>query len=150
MLGLSCSLFVMLRVRHTGKTPPPYTPPPILSPMRSGTGLFRGVHWRPHSANSSLSTSLPATKITSLQQEAIPEEPPQVEPPAQIEPEVTLKTEPSIVEPVVEEEEAAPDVPAAPETDTQPHINIGPDHQASLPALRSMLSINYICLYTVV
>lgn len=147
-------------MRHTGKTPPPYTPPPILSPMRSGTGLFSRVYWRPQLTAAAgpglLSTSLPAAKLSQLQQEPIAEEvqpiaQPKVEPTVQ--PTVTqpymqrqqsllqtqqslLQTQPSIVESVTQEE-AEPQVPPAPETDIQPHINIGTDHQASLPALKS-------------
>ena len=30
-------------MEHSGSTPPPYTPPPMLSPMRSGSGLFCAV-----------------------------------------------------------------------------------------------------------
>ena len=31
-------------VEHKGNTPPPYTPPPMLSPIRSGSGLFWSIH----------------------------------------------------------------------------------------------------------
>ncbi|XP_067941501.1 zinc finger protein 541-like [Watersipora subatra] len=123
-------------VRQTGKTPPPYTPPPILSPMRIGTGLFRGPYWRPPVASgASLSASLPATKISSLQQEPITEEPDQA-----VEHD-DFQTHASTVEPVVIEENSIepviePQLNPPPETDIQPHINIGPEHQATLPALR--------------
>jgi len=59
---------------HSGRTPPPYTPPPILSPMRSGTGLFCGLR---RLSSGPLSASLPTPKLLAMrQQSSIPEEPP--------------------------------------------------------------------------
>ena len=87
-------------------------------------------------SGASLSASLPATKISSLQQEPITEEPDQA-----VEHD-DFQTHASTVEPVVIEENSIepviePQLNPPPETDIQPHINIGPEHQATLPALRS-------------
>ena len=155
------------RVRHTGKTPPPYTPPPILSPLRSGTGLFCATYARSNSMGP-LSASLPATKFSQLKQQmSIPEEPSSIvteasstiilssqtqqhpSPALTAEPLMMVaKTEPVVVLPSVElqvhtpvesrtEKVADESIPPPPETDIQPHINIGDNHQASLPSLRS-------------
>lgn len=120
--------------RSTGKTPPPYTPPPILSPMRNGTGLFHGISYRPLTG---LSASLPAAKLSMLlrQQDSMPEDSAPVEfQPLQHQPEAVPEVEPAEAEEKAAEEEV---LPPPLETDIQPHINIGHNHQATLPTLRS-------------
>lgn len=117
---------------HTGRTPPPYTPPPILSPMRSGTGLFYGIMHRPSLGG--LSASMPATKLSSQlrQQDSVPcDESVAIE---QRQPEPVSEVIPAESTDVVAEEES---IPPPPETDIQPHINIGTSHQASLPVVQS-------------
>ena len=51
------------RLGHKGTTPPPYTPPPMLSPIRSGSGLFWTVQgpYKPYTPKSA-----PITPRTSL------------------------------------------------------------------------------------
>lgn len=160
------------RQRHTGKTPPPYTPPPILSPIRSGTGLFYSLYHRQQSANGGgLSASLPAGRLSTQlrREESIAEESeasldvvktdsvsasmssehspvarvtaaisktdlqPEVQRQPFEEPQVAEAESHEMKSQGSNEEEAPPPL----ETDIQPHINIGPGHQAALPTLMS-------------
>jgi len=176
-----CNAGLCCRSRHPSRTPPPYTPPPILSPIRSGTGLFHGIYrpqgtpsTAPSASTANLSTSLPAPRLAQLKHTPIPEEDQlQEEDPLQLEPsqpppvslpvslpvpqplltfqvkaeavELTAPTE-SLVQqhadaPACVDSDSVPEVPPAPVTDTQPHINIGTGHQATLPTLRSEYSV---------
>lgn len=51
----------VLTGEHKGNTPPPYTPPPMLSPIRSGSGLFWTIQKPP-----STPMTAPVTPRTSL------------------------------------------------------------------------------------
>lgn len=132
--------------------------------MRSGTGLYGRLYGRPHTAGASLFSSLPTAKLLQLKQQmSIPEEPSSLDVVAdiaseqarQLEEERVLPPIPShitqpvkiqspeamqIVEPVVEEEEKDTGPPPPP-TDIKPKINVGNEHQATLPTLRSKLLI---------
>ncbi|KAK3597415.1 hypothetical protein CHS0354_040150 [Potamilus streckersoni] len=84
---------------------PPYTPPPMLSPVRSGSGLF----W---SISGAFPTSVPVTPRSSLSLSRSGSS------------SGSLKKEESLEQ--VEEE-------ATPETDVKPHVNVGPQYQAVTP-----------------
>ncbi|GIY07466.1 zinc finger protein 541 [Caerostris extrusa] len=84
-------------------SPPPYTPPPMLSPVRSGSGLF----WHILSGSGSLTPkSAPITPSFGLSRRA------------------------SIGEPLSEVEEEFTELP---ESDSVPHVNIGSSFQAKIP-----------------
>ncbi|XP_062577324.1 transcriptional-regulating factor 1-like isoform X1 [Saccostrea cucullata] len=97
-----------------GNTPPPYTPPPMLSPIRSGSGLFCSLSGyipiTPKSAPLTPRNSLllSARSISSLK---------------------------SDIGDIQEEEEPQPEaaVEPPPETDVLPHVNIGSQYQAEIP-----------------
>ncbi|GAB6021741.1 hypothetical protein CHUAL_004319 [Chamberlinius hualienensis] len=93
-------------------SPPPYTPPPMLSPVRSGPGLF----WHVLSGSGSLTPkSAPVTpgRFSNCYTSAS----------------VTIDTIPVVAEETTDSE--------PPETDIQPHVNIGASFQANLPSFRT-------------
>ncbi|XP_059142153.1 uncharacterized protein LOC131929789 isoform X2 [Physella acuta] len=105
--------------RGKGHTPPPYTPPPMLSPFRSGSGLFCTLH----SAQPQTPRSAPVSgKALFMRRGSLG----------------SGKTE-GIVEFLADQ--TTKEEPA-PETDTEAHINIGPDYQAVLPLLRDKSKAN--------
>ncbi|GFQ87091.1 mitotic deacetylase-associated SANT domain protein [Trichonephila clavata] len=84
-------------------SPPPYTPPPMLSPVRSGSGLF----WHILSGSGSLTPkSAPITPSFGLSRKA------------------------SFGETTSDMEEEFTEVP---ESDSVPHVNIGSNYQAKIP-----------------
>ncbi|XP_078419080.1 uncharacterized protein mideasb isoform X2 [Cetorhinus maximus] len=87
--------------------PPPYTPPPILSPMREGSGLYFNA-FLSSSSNSSQPVTPRSTPKTCLSQSNSVETPPPV---------LSLMSEAT---------------PAS----IEPRINIGPRFQAEIPGLR--------------
>ncbi|CAN7994051.1 unnamed protein product, partial [Ixodes pacificus] len=103
----------------TGASPPPYTPPPMLSPLRSGSGLFWHVYPGPRSAGPATPhTGTPRDRTATVHVAGM-----------------TAGVSPSPVEvlgeaPLSDEEEEF-----APETDILPHVNVGPQFQARLPPL---------------
>ncbi|XP_076441996.1 uncharacterized protein LOC143281005 isoform X2 [Babylonia areolata] len=90
-----------------GHTPPPYTPPPMLSPIRSGSGLF----WSMHGARPLTPQSAPVSARLSLSRRG------------------SMAAD-FIAEAGAKEgdEESPP-----PETDVTPHVNVGPQYQADIP-----------------
>ncbi|XP_015926760.1 zinc finger protein 541 [Parasteatoda tepidariorum] len=88
---------------HKKLSPPPYTPPPMLSPVRSGSGLF----WHILSGSGSLTPKS-----------------------APITPSFGLSHKMSVGECTPEVEE---DITEAPESDILPHVNIGSNYQAKIP-----------------
>ncbi|GAB1604556.1 hypothetical protein Ahia01_000737100, partial [Argonauta hians] len=93
-------------------SPPPYTPPPMLSPVRSGPGLFCNIQTRPVSPrlSSNLSARLPIlNRRTSI-------------------------GTPSQETPVSDD---STETEAPPETDILPHVNVGSNYQAELPHFSS-------------
>uniref|UniRef100_T1IPX5 Transcriptional-regulating factor 1 n=1 Tax=Strigamia maritima TaxID=126957 RepID=T1IPX5_STRMM len=84
-------------------SPPPYTPPPMLSPVRNGSGLF----WHILSSGSATPKSAPITPRFGITHRG-----------NSIEGVFTVEDD-EITEP--------------PESDVQPHVNIGPQYQAVLP-----------------
>ncbi|KAL3183708.1 hypothetical protein MRX96_033792 [Rhipicephalus microplus] len=103
-------------------SPPPYTPPPMLSPLRSGSGLFWHVYSGPRSAGPMTPHAVtPRDRVSAVYpptsgggSSAVPQSP--LESPCEA--------------PVSEEEGEL-----APETDILPHVNVGPQYQARLPPL---------------
>ncbi|NXR06646.1 TREF1 factor, partial [Semnornis frantzii] len=90
---------------------PPYTPPPMLSPVRQGSGLFSSVITSSHSA---AHTQLPLTPLTPT-------------------PRVLLCRSNSIDGSVV------PVTPGPGEQTVEPRINIGSRFQADIPELQNRL-----------
>ncbi|XP_054714606.1 uncharacterized protein LOC129224210 [Uloborus diversus] len=88
---------------HKKLSPPPYTPPPMLSPVRSGSGLF----WHILSGSGSLTPKS-----------------------APITPSFNLGHKGSVGESTPETEEESIE---APESDIHPHVNIGSNYQAKIP-----------------
>ncbi|KAH8030265.1 hypothetical protein HPB51_006697 [Rhipicephalus microplus] len=103
-------------------SPPPYTPPPMLSPLRSGSGLFWHVYSGPRSAGPMTPHAVtPRDRVSAVYpptsgggSSAVPQSP--LESPCEA--------------PVSEDEGEL-----APETDILPHVNVGPQYQARLPPL---------------
>ncbi|XP_013389123.1 ELM2 and SANT domain-containing protein 1 [Lingula anatina] len=124
--------------KKTGHTPPPYTPPPMLSPVRSGSGLFWSI--QPHPLRPVTPKSAPVTPkirrgsfglshsvggVTSWSGLIQTKEP--------------IKEEEDEEEEEEEEEEGTEveeetQIEPPPETDIQPHVNIGPQYQADVPS----------------
>lgn len=96
-------------------SPPPYTPPPMLSPLRSGSGLFWHVYSGPRSAG-------PVTPRDRVSAGYGPTSGGGVVPQSPLE---------APCEAPLSEEEGE----LAPETDILPHVNVGPQFQARLPPL---------------
>lgn len=94
-------------------SPPPYTPPPMLSPLRSGPGLFWKITGSSKYSNHSSATS----SLKKSNYELVKCEPADLE----------LRTPTTAYEPVIYEYDI-------PHTDVQPHVNIGPNFQARIPA----------------
>ncbi|XP_075269039.1 transcriptional-regulating factor 1 isoform X3 [Opisthocomus hoazin] len=90
---------------------PPYTPPPMLSPVRQGSGLFSSVITSSHSTSH---TQLPLTPLTPT-------------------PRVLLCRSNSIDGSVI------PVTPGPGEQTVEPRINIGSRFQADIPELRDRL-----------
>ncbi|KAG8190118.1 hypothetical protein JTE90_026688 [Oedothorax gibbosus] len=90
--------------QKTPLSPPPYTPPPMLSPVRSGSGLF--WHILSGSTGSLTPKSAPITPSFGLGRKA------------------------SVSESISENEEEYEEVP---ESDSVPHVNIGSNYQAKIP-----------------
>lgn len=103
-------------------SPPPYTPPPMLSPLRSGSGLFWHVFSGPRSAGPITPHAVtPRDRVSAVYPPSsgggggmVPQSP--LEGPCEA--------------PLSEEEGEL-----APETDILPHVNVGPQYQARLPSL---------------
>ncbi|XP_034326291.2 transcriptional-regulating factor 1 isoform X3 [Magallana gigas] len=100
---------------RTGNTPPPYTPPPMLSPIRSGPGLFCSLSGYPHVPITP--KSAPLTPRNSLLMSARS---------------CSIKSD---IGDIAEEEEPQPEEASEPppETDVLPHVNIGSQYQAEIP-----------------
>ncbi|GAU98322.1 hypothetical protein RvY_09483-2 [Ramazzottius varieornatus] len=105
-------------------TPPPYTPPPMLSPSRRGSGLFWNVvntassgTTTPHSASRFLLKRSLSSTSTSY--------------------DYTSALRASSGDDLLDLKESPFNFSSsAPETDKSPHINCGPQHQAVLPRLQ--------------
>ncbi|XP_046375534.2 transcriptional-regulating factor 1-like isoform X3 [Haliotis rufescens] len=108
--------------RLRGSTPPPYTPPPMLSPIRSGSGLF----WTLPGIKPITPRSAPITPKLSLANRR-----------------ASHGHKPEAIPEVVEEEQEE----APPETDIQPHVNVGTQYQAELPAYNSDRSRAAKCVF---
>ncbi|KAK7502754.1 hypothetical protein BaRGS_00006004 [Batillaria attramentaria] len=89
-----------------GHTPPPYTPPPMLSPIRSGSGLF----WTIQSARPLTPQSAPVSARLPLGRRGSHTD--------------------IVADSVAKEDDESP----PPETDIKPHVNVGPQFQADLPS----------------
>lgn len=102
---------------RTGNTPPPYTPPPMLSPVRSGSGLFCSLSGFAHVPITP--KSAPLTPRNSLLMSA----------------RSVSSIKSSDIGDIAEEEEPQPEesAEAPPETDVLPHVNIGSQYQAEVP-----------------
>jgi len=112
---------------ESGMTPPPYTPPPMLSPVRSGSGLFWLITptYRPVTPKSAPITPRLLQRRNSGASAGGPPLP--------------LPTVPAITEEGEDEEE---EEEPPPETDILPHVNVGPQYQAEITAFvgdRSLL-----------
>ncbi|XP_033734969.1 uncharacterized protein LOC117323697 isoform X2 [Pecten maximus] len=103
-----------------GNTPPPYTPPPMLSPIRSGSGLFCSMY-KPVTPMSA------PVAPRSLQQGMSSRG--------------SIGHFDQVMKMEEEDEEEAPlpqeSEEPAPETDVQPHVNIGSQYQAEIPPFNS-------------
>ncbi|XP_065307592.2 zinc finger protein 541-like [Dermacentor albipictus] len=103
-------------------SPPPYTPPPMLSPLRSGSGLFWNVFSGPRSAGAVTPHAItPRDRVSAAY-------PPPSGGGSGLVPQSPLE---SPCEASLSEEERE----LAPETDILPHVNVGPQFQARLPPL---------------
>ncbi|XP_075530351.1 uncharacterized protein LOC142563654 isoform X1 [Dermacentor variabilis] len=103
-------------------SPPPYTPPPMLSPLRSGSGLFWHVFSGPRSAGAVTPHAItPRDRVSAAY-------PPPSGGGSGLVPQSPLE---SPCEASLSEEEGE----LAPETDILPHVNVGPQFQARLPPL---------------
>ncbi|CAG5121978.1 unnamed protein product, partial [Candidula unifasciata] len=98
--------------RGRGHTPPPYTPPPMLSPFRSGSGLFCTLQ----STQPQTPRSAPVTGRVLLSQRGSFGS-------GRLDLSFNLAPDQTTDDDV-------------PETDTTAHINVGADYQAVLPELR--------------
>ena len=98
-------------------SPPPYTPPPMLSPVRSGPGLF----WHIISGSMTPKSGTITPKFVYSRKSSV---------------EVKEKEEPFSQSSVAQTPTTAyePFDCEIPETDIQPHVNIGPNFQARIPA----------------
>ncbi|CAH1792207.1 unnamed protein product [Owenia fusiformis] len=114
--------------KKTHTTPPPYTPPPMLSPVRSGSGLFWSL--KPvtptsgsltprfnQSRRSSLSNSLNMSGSISQSNSGL-----------------NLSGNLASVTEIEDKEILEEEIDQPPETDIQPHVNIGPNYQAAIPS----------------
>lgn len=106
-------------------SPPPYTPPPMLSPVRTSSGFYyhiiNGANLTPKSISSGGANSFFSRKSCPplLSQMSIPHVMDMKD--AEI-----LDTPKTAYEPEFET--------VIPETDMQPHVNVGPQFQAKIPA----------------
>ncbi|KAH6923583.1 hypothetical protein HPB50_002405 [Hyalomma asiaticum] len=113
-------------------SPPPYTPPPMLSPLRSGSGLFWHVFSGPRSAGPMTPHAVtPRDRVSAVYPPpsgggsgGVPQSP--LESPCEA--------------PLSEEEGEL-----APETDILPHVNVGPQFQARLPPLDVENYLEFAC-----
>ncbi|XP_069118221.1 transcriptional-regulating factor 1-like isoform X2 [Argopecten irradians] len=106
-------------IEGRGNTPPPYTPPPMLSPIRSGSGLFCSMY-KPVTP---MSAPIAPRSLQSVSSRG------------------SIGNFDQVLKMDEEEEEEAP-LPQepeepAPETDVQPHVNIGSQYQAEIPPFNS-------------
>ncbi|XP_052057998.1 uncharacterized protein LOC127698551 isoform X3 [Mytilus californianus] len=99
---------VLTASEHKGNTPPPYTPPPMLSPIRSGSGLFWTIQKPPMTPMTAPIT--PRTSILSMSRNGS-----------------IGSAQPDVSKPEL------PDDEEPPETDILPHVNIGSQYQAEIP-----------------
>ncbi|KAK3093940.1 hypothetical protein FSP39_022050 [Pinctada imbricata] len=101
-----------------GHTPPPYTPPPMLSPNRSGSGLFCSISgvWKPALTPKSAPITPRSSLLLSSRSNSVIDD--------------------SAIEPV--KPEVASEAP--PETDVLPHVNIGSQYQAEIPTCNGSIS----------
>ncbi|XP_021343054.1 uncharacterized protein LOC110443261 isoform X2 [Mizuhopecten yessoensis] len=110
-------------IEGRGNTPPPYTPPPMLSPIRSGSGLFWSMY-KPVTPKSApvtpRSLQLGMSSRGSL---------------GHFDPVMKMEEEDDEEVPIPQESEEA-----APETDVQPHVNIGSQYQVEIPPFNSCRS----------
>src|SRR5699024_2438284 len=91
-------------------SPPPYTPPPMLSPVRSGPGLFWKIN------GTTINSKYPShNSVKSTLKKSIHELYEQNE--------VEQKTPTTAYEPLIYDYDI-------PQTDIQPHVKIGPNFQA--------------------
>lgn len=100
-------------------SPPPYTPPPMLSPVRSGPGLF----WHIISGSMTPKSGTIAPKFVYSRKSSVEMKAEKEEPFNQSS--TVAQTPTTAYEPYDCE---------IPETDIQPHVNIGPTFQARIPA----------------
>jgi hypothetical protein len=96
-------------------SPPPYTPPPMLSPVRSGPGLF----WHIISGSMTPKSGTITPKFVYARKSSSDKE---KEETTSL---IVNNTPTTAYEPFDSE---------VPETDIQPHVNIGPSFQARIPA----------------
>lgn len=98
-------------------SPPPYTPPPMLSPVRTGSGLY----WHISGGATPKSGHCPGNVATSF---------------------IYSRKSLAYVSEHAKENEVVPtpttayepfDLQEIPETDVQPHVNVGPQFQARIP-----------------
>ncbi|KAL8564555.1 hypothetical protein ACOMHN_003313 [Nucella lapillus] len=90
-----------------GHTPPPYTPPPMLSPIRSGSGLF----WSMNGTRPLTPQSAPVSARLSLSRRG------------------SMGVDSIVDAGARESDEESP----PPETDVKPHINMGEAFQVAIP-----------------
>ncbi|CAG2228782.1 unnamed protein product [Mytilus edulis] len=112
---------VLTASEHKGNTPPPYTPPPMLSPIRSGSGLFWSIQKPPMTP-----MTAPLTPRTSI---------------------LSMSRNSSIgsAQPDVPKQEI-PDDEEPPESDILPHVNIGSQYQAEIPPFNSRKKEALMCI----
>ncbi|XP_072171460.1 uncharacterized protein [Diadema setosum] len=95
---------VLYRTNSNSNTPPPYTPPPMLSPIRSGSGLYFSVG----------SSSMPAAPAVTPKSAFAPSTPSMLQ----------MHRRGSISASTDDSDFAFP---------SEPHINVGTEYQAAIP-----------------
>ncbi|OTF79488.1 rest corepressor (corest)-like protein [Euroglyphus maynei] len=118
----SCAAGSMIKPSYHQISPPPYTPPPMLSPVRSGSGLFWKINNHGSNKLATYSNTSQFFNSKKMMIDTMKENQNMIN-----EPMADLKTPTTAYEPEY-------DIPA---TDIEPHVNIGSQFQARIPTFNA-------------